>query len=100
MGTIDGNYFRKIPEIYTSAIVANEYLLKKKLIYCKIHYTKKQRKCLIKRFSYKQRFISTQPQCCLRIELQMLLISCYLIPISIVITRQFLYLLYLCPCLT
>ena len=30
MGTIDGNYFRKIPEIYTSAIVANEYLLKKK----------------------------------------------------------------------
>ena len=52
-------------------------------------------------FYYKQRFFSTQPQCCLIfswIELQMLL-RCCLIHISIIILRHFLYLLYLCPCL-
>ena len=44
-------------------------------------------------------FISNAIKCCLTfswIELQMLL-SCCLIPISIL--REFLYLLYLCPCL-
>ena len=49
-------------------------------------------------FFYKQRFFSTQPQCCLTIswtELQMLLSYC-LIHISIIIVRHFLYLLYLC----
>ena len=51
------------------------------------------------RFFHKQRFFSTQPQCCstfLWIELQMLL-RCCLIHISIIILRHFLYLLYLCP---
>ena len=51
-------------------------------------------------FLYKKRFFSNQPQCCFTftwIELQMLLRSC-LIHINI-ITRQFLYYLYLCPCL-
>ena len=49
--------------------------------------------------TYKQRFFSTQPQCCLTsswIELQML-IGCCLIHINIILVRQFLYLLYLCP---
>ena len=52
-------------------------------------------------FFYKQRFSSTQPQCCLtfsRIELQMLL-RCCLIHVRIIIVIHFLYLLYLCPCL-
>ena len=52
-------------------------------------------------FLYKQRILSTQPQCCLTfswIELQMLL-RCCLIPISIIILRHFLYLLWLCLCL-
>ena len=56
---------------------------------------------LATRFFYKQRFFSTQPQCCLTfswIELQMLL-RCCLIHISIIILRRFIYLLYLCPCL-
>ena len=51
--------------------------------------------------SYKQRFFSTQPQCCLTFswtELQMLL-RCCLIHISIIILRCFTYLLYLCLCL-
>ena len=50
---------------------------------------------------YKQRFFSTEPQCCLTfswIELQMFL-RCCLIHISIIILRHFLYLPYLCPCL-
>ena len=48
-----------------------------------------------------QCFIPSQPQCCLTsswIELQMLL-RCCLIHITIILLRQFLYLLYLCPCL-
>ena len=52
-------------------------------------------------FFYKQRFFSTQPQCCLTflwIELQMLL-RCCLIQTSIIILRNFLYLPYLCLCL-
>ena len=52
-------------------------------------------------FFYKQRFFSTEPQCCLTfswIELQMLL-SCCLIHISIITVRHFLYLLNLCWCL-
>ena len=56
---------------------------------------------MITRFFYKQRFFSTQPQCRLTfkwIELQMLL-RCWLIHVSIVIMRHFLYLLHLCPCL-
>ena len=51
-------------------------------------------------FLYKQRSFSTQSQCCLTfslIEIQMLL-RCFLIHISIVILRHFLYLLYVCPC--
>ena len=50
---------------------------------------------------YKQRFFSTQPQCCLRfseIELQMLLRWC-LIHIAIITLRQILYIVCLCPCL-
>ena len=49
-------------------------------------------------FFYKQRFFSTPPQCCLTfpwIQLRMLL-SCCLVHVSIIILRQFLYLLYLC----
>ena len=55
----------------------------------------------ITRFFYKQRFFSTQSQCCFTfswIQLQMLL-SCCLIHKSIIILRHFLYLLSLCPCL-
>ena len=51
------------------------------------------------RFFYKQRFFSTQPQCCLTfswIELQMSL-SCCLIHTGIIILRHFLYLIYLSP---
>ena len=50
-------------------------------------------------FFYKQRFFSTQLQCYLTfswIELQMLL-RCCLIYMSIIILRNFLYLLFLCP---
>ena len=50
---------------------------------------------------HRQRFFSTQPQCCFTfswIELQMLL-RCCLIHKSIVILRYFLYLQYLCQCL-
>ena len=50
---------------------------------------------------YKQRFSSTQPQCCLIlswIELQMSL-KCCLIHITIIIMRNIIYLLYLRPCL-
>ena len=53
------------------------------------------------RFLYKQRYFSTQPQCCLTfswIGLQTLL-RCFLMHISIIIQRHFLYLVYLCPCL-
>ena len=56
---------------------------------------------IIHAFSYKQRFFSTQPQCCLTfswIECQML-VRCCLIHISIITLRHFLHLLYLCPCL-
>ena len=52
-------------------------------------------------FFYKQRFLSTQPRCCLTfswIELQMLL-RCCSIHIIIIILRHVLCLLYLCPCL-
>ena len=52
-------------------------------------------------FFYKQRFFSTQPQCCLTfayIELQMLL-RCCLIHVTINILRQIWYLAHLCPCL-
>ena len=55
----------------------------------------------VRAFFYKQRFFSTHPQCCLTfswIELQML-IRCRLIHKSIIILKDFLYLLYLCPCL-
>ena len=51
---------------------------------------------------YKQRFLSTQPQCCLTfswIEIQMLL-RCCLRDIAIIILRQILHLVYLCPCLS
>ena len=50
---------------------------------------------------YKQRFLSTQPQCCLTfswIELQILL-RCCLIHIIIIILRHLLYWLCLCPSL-
>ena len=50
---------------------------------------------------YKQHFFSTQPQCCLTfswIQLQMLL-RCCVIHITIIILRDILYLVYLCPCL-
>ena len=50
---------------------------------------------------YKQRFFSTQPQCCLTfswIELQVLL-RCCLIHRSIIILRDFLYFIYLFSCL-
>ena len=52
-------------------------------------------------FFYKQRFFSTQPQCCLTfswIELQTFL-RCCLVHISIIILGHFLNLLYLCSCL-
>ena len=52
-------------------------------------------------FFHKQRFFSTQSQCCLTfswIELQVLLWCC-LIHITIIILRHILYLVYLCPCL-
>ena len=52
-------------------------------------------------FYHKQRFFSTQPQCCLTfswIELQVLL-RCCLIHITIIIPRHILYLVYLCACL-
>ena len=48
---------------------------------------------------YKQCFFSTQPQCYLTlswIQLQMLP-KCWLVHMSIIIVRRFLYLLYLCP---
>ena len=50
---------------------------------------------------YKQRFFSTQPQCCLTfwwIEPPMLL-RYYLVHKSIIILRHLVYLLYLCSCL-
>ena len=50
---------------------------------------------------HKQRFFSTQRQCCLTFswtEHQMLLRSC-LIHITIIISRNILYLVYSCPCL-
>ena len=50
---------------------------------------------------YKQRFFSTQPQCCLTfpwIELQMLL-RCCLIHITTITLEHILYLVYLSPCL-
>ena len=50
------------------------------------------------RFFFKQRFFSTQPQCCLTFswtELQILLRCCLLHNISIIILRHFLYLLCL-----
>ena len=53
------------------------------------------------KFFEKQRFLSTQPQCCLTfswIELQMLL-RYSLIHLGMIILRHFLYLLYLCPSL-
>ena len=53
------------------------------------------------RFFYKQNFFPTQPHCCLTfswIKFQ-ILFRCCLIHISIIIPRQFLYLLYLRPCL-
>ena len=56
---------------------------------------------MITRFFKKQRFFSTQSQCCLTfslIELQLLL-RCCLMHISIIILRRFLYLLCLCPSL-
>ena len=56
---------------------------------------------LLHAFFYKQRFFSTQPQCCLTsswIELQMLL-RCCLIHITIIIPRKILYLVSLCLCL-
>ena len=69
------------------------------------HKYRKYKKCLsimmLTHFFYKQRFFSTQPQCCLIfswIEFQMLLWCC-LIHISIIITRQFVYVLDFCPCL-
>ena len=52
------------------------------------------------KFFYKQRFVSTQPQCCLTfslIEHQMLL-RCCLIHITTITLRLILYLVYLCPC--
>ena len=52
-------------------------------------------------FFLKERLFSTQPQCCLTfswIELQMLR-RCCLLHVSIIILRQFLYLVYLRPCL-
>ena len=54
------------------------------------------------RFFYKQRFFSTQPQCCLTaswIELQMLLRCCW-IHISIIIQGFVLCLVHLRPCLS
>ena len=48
-------------------------------------------------FFYRQRFFSTQPQCCLAfswIEIQMLLRSC-LIDIAIIILRHILYLVFM-----
>ena len=53
------------------------------------------------RFFYKQSVLITQPQRCLTfswIGLQVFL-RCYLIDVSILILRHFLYLLYLRPCL-
>ena len=53
------------------------------------------------RFFYKQRFFSTQSQCCLTlswIELQMLF-RCCLINKGIIIVRHIIHLLYLRPCL-
>ena len=50
--------------------------------------------------SYKQRFFSTQPLCCLTVsgvELPMLP-RCCLIYISVIILRHILYLIYLCQC--
>ena len=58
-------------------------------------------RCWSAPFFYKQRFFSTQPQCCFTfswIELQMLL-RCCLRHKSIIIPRHFLCLLYLSPCL-
>ena len=52
-------------------------------------------------FFCKQRFFSTQPQCCLTflwIELQVFL-RCCLIHISIIVLRYILHLVYLSPCL-
>ena len=52
-------------------------------------------------FFCKQRFFSTQPQCCLTFswtELQMLL-RCCLMHKNIIMLIHFLHLLYLCPCL-
>ena len=51
---------------------------------------------------YKQRFFfffSIQPQCCLTFSLikSQVLLRCCLIPLSIIILRYLLYLLYLCP---
>ena len=54
----------------------------------------------VTRLFNKQRFVSTQPQCCLTfpwIKLQMLL-RCYLIHVTIIILRH-LYLVYSSPCL-
>ena len=56
---------------------------------------------LLHAFFYKQRYFSTQLQCCLtfsHIELQMLLRYC-LIHITIIILRHILHLVYLCICL-
>ena len=56
---------------------------------------------VLTRFFYKQRFFSTQPQCCFtfpQIELQILL-RCWLIHINIIKSRQIFFLLYLCSCL-
>ena len=52
-------------------------------------------------FFYRQRFFSTQHQCCLAfswIELQMLLRHC-LMYMTTIIPRHVVYLVYLCPCL-
>ena len=86
------------------------YLLKKSLMESFIFCTVNKNDLLKKKFKInmwavkffeKQRFLSTQPQCCLTfswIELQMLL-SYSLIHLSMIILRHFLYLLYLCPSL-
>ena len=61
------------------------------------HYVEK----LAKAFFYKQRFFSTQAQCCLTfswIQLHMLLWCC-LLHITIITLRNILYLVYLCLCL-
>ena len=85
------------PQFPVDLVTFTEEILKEKLTFFAVAVIISRR---LHVFFYKQRFFSTQPQCCLTfswIELQNWL-KCCLIHINIIILRHF-YLLYLCPCL-